>query len=43
MKTVVLAAAIASFAGAAFAYGCGSARTTAQTPMIEQPKPIIGS
>ena len=38
MKTVLLAAAIASFASAAFAYGCGSARsTTAQTPVVTAP------
>jgi hypothetical protein len=47
MKTAVLAAAFASFAGAAFAYGgCGSFETTAQTPKIvtEAPAPApVGS
>jgi hypothetical protein len=38
MKVIVLAAAVASFASAAAAYGCGSARTTsAQTPIITAP------
>jgi hypothetical protein len=34
MKMIVLAAAVAAFAGAASAYPCGSSNTTAQTPVV---------
>ncbi|SEA76783.1 hypothetical protein [Rubrimonas cliftonensis] len=41
MKTIVLAAAVAAFAGAAFAQCSGYSPKSAQTPIVETP--TVGS